>query len=215
MEDLKTEAMTLPVGNGGLVTPVIKEKAIVHVKKQRHRHTHLVIAILGSGAVIAWLVLFSLGLLINSAPYRTALTTHFNLGDFVVTILTYTPTNIALLCLVAAFCGGCTSLLVISKAEKALGLDKEDNVPKTSSHLYMSETPFSSMMRGIVVFFAFLAGVFVTSSTAFTAPTAETYLQASGIISMLAFIVGYDPTVFWNLISTAEKLKGKNEDQKE
>lgn len=211
MEDLKTEAMTLPAGNGGLITTAVKDKPIAHIKKQRHRHNHLVIAMFGTGAVIAWLVLFSLGMLINSGPYRTALTTHFNLTDFLLTILTYTPTNIALLCLVSAFSGGCTSLLVISRAERALGLDKQDNTPKTSSHLYMSETPFSSMMRGIVVFFAFLAGVFVTSSNAFTAPTAQTYLQAAGVVSMLAFVVGYDPTVFWNLISIAEKIKGKNE----
>jgi len=99
--------------------------------------------------------------------------------------------------------------MVISKAEKVLGLDKDTNHPKTTSHIYMSESPFSSMLRGIVVFFAFLAGVFVTSSSALTAPTAQAYTQAAGVISLLSFIVGYDPTMFRTLISIGEKFQGK------
>jgi hypothetical protein len=65
------------------------------------------------------------------------------------------------------------------------------------------------MLRGIVVFFAFLAGVFVTSSNALSEPTAQAYTQAAGVVSMLAFLVGYDPTMFKTLVSVSEKLKGK------
>jgi len=65
------------------------------------------------------------------------------------------------------------------------------------------------MLRGIVVFFAFLAGVFVTSSNALTAPTAQAYTQAAGVISLLSFVVGYDPTMFRTLISIGEKIQGK------
>ena len=125
-------------------------------------------------------------------------------------MLTFTPSNIAILCLVSAFTGGCASLLVISKARKDLGLDDEANQGKTSSQIYMSESPFSSMLRGILVFFAFLAGVFITSSNALSAPTAQAYTQAAGVVSMLAFLVEYDPTMFRSLISISEKIKGKN-----
>jgi hypothetical protein len=124
-------------------------------------------------------------------------------------ILTFMPSNIAILCLVSAFTGGCASLLVIRKAQKALGLDEQSG-NKSNSQIYMSENPFSSMMRGILVFFAFLAGVFITSSTALTAPTAQSYTQAAGFVSMLAFLVGYDPTMFRNFISLTEKIKGSN-----
>ncbi len=66
------------------------------------------------------------------------------------------------------------------------------------------------MLRGILVFFAFLAGVFITSSNALTAPTAQAYTQAAGVVSMLAFLVGYDPTMFRNLINLTEKIKGSS-----
>jgi hypothetical protein len=98
--------------------------------------------------------------------------------------------------------------LVIKKAQKVLGLDEQSN-SKTNSRIYMSENPFSSMMRGILVFFTFLAGVFVTSSNALSAPTAQAYTQAAGVVSMLAFLVGYDPTMFRTLINVSEKIKGE------
>ncbi len=147
-------------------------------------------------------------MLIDSSQYRNTLTTDFTWFKFIMTMLTFTPSNIAILCLVSAFTGGCASLLVITKAQKVLGLDEQPNHNRSNSRIYMSENPFSSMLRGILVFFAFLAGVFVTSSNALSAPTAQTYTQAAGIVSMLAFLVGYDPTMFRTLINVSEKLKG-------
>lgn len=102
---------------------------------------------------------------------------------------------------------------MIAEAEKVFGLDKQSNSKKTTSQVYMSESPFSSMLRGIVVFFAFLAGVFVTGSTAFSSPTEQAYTQAAGFVSLLSFIVGYDPTVFRTLISISDKINTGNEKQ--
>jgi hypothetical protein len=212
MEDQKIavtivpQNITEPIG-----TP--KEKTITHTnKKEAERINHLLIAFMGTGGVLVWIILFSLGMLIDSTHYRDILKGDFNLSAFMMTVLTFTPTNIAMLCLVSSFNGGCASLLIIAKAEKALGFDKQNHT-KTSSHIYMSENPFSSMLRGIVVFFAFLAGVFVTSSTALTTPTAQAYTQAAGIVSLLSFIVGYDPTMFRTLISIGEKLKLDDSEQ--
>lgn len=192
------------------VTTETKQTIITNHKRKIHHTNHLVIALFGCCGVVAWIVLFSLGMLIDSSQYRTTLSTNFTLYKFIMTMLTFTPTNIALLCLVSAFTGGCASLLVISKARKDLGLDEQPNKNKTSSQIYMSENPFSSMMRGILVFFAFLAGVFVTSSNALSAPTAQSYTQAAGIVSMLAFLVGYDPTMFRTLINISEKIKSND-----
>ena len=205
MEDSEIKITTVPSAKIEHVVTETKQKSS---GKKAHINNHLVIALMGSCGVIAWIVLFSLGMLIDSAPYRNSLTTNFKLNNFIMTMLTFTPSNIAILCLVAAFTGGCASLLVIKKAQKVLGLDDPSN-NKTNSLIYMSENPFSSMMRGILVFFAFLAGVFVTSSNALSAPTAQAYTQAAGVVSMLAFLVGYDPTMFRTLISVSEKLKGE------
>jgi hypothetical protein len=185
-----------------------KQKVTSTPKRKVHNNNHLIIALLGSCGVITWIVLFSAGMLIDSSLYRNTLTTNFTWFKFIMTMFTFTPSNIAILCLVSAFTGGCASLLVIKKAQKVLGLDEQANHNKSNSRIYMSENPFSSMLRGILVFFAFLAGVFVTSSNALTAPTAQAYTQAAGVVSMLAFLVGYDPTMFRTLISVSEKLKG-------
>jgi hypothetical protein len=98
--------------------------------------------------------------------------------------------------------------LVVSKVQKVIDVSRERDDDKIDSQIYMNENPFSSMLRGIVVFFAFLAGVFITSSTAILKPTPEAYTQAAGIVSMLAFIVGYDPSVFKTLIAVGQKVRG-------
>jgi len=160
--------------------------------------------------IIAWITMFSLGLLIDSLPYRASLLKYFDISNFFMSILTYTPTNIAVLCIIAAFSGGCASRLVIDGVSKKSGVDiNNSEVEKSDSYLYMVESPFSSMLRGLVVYFSYLAGVFITNSNAFDNTTAHLYGQAAGVVSLLAFIVGYDPTVFRSFISLTGKLKQK------
>jgi|SRR6185312_10701699 len=184
-------------------------KQTVSHKRKRPKNDHLIIVLSGIIGVMAWIVLFTLGMLIDSSQYRATLSTNFTWFKFIMTMLTFMPSNIAILCLVSAFTGGCSSLLVIKKAQKELGLTDE-STNKSNSQIFMNESPFSSMLRGILVFFAFLAGVFITSSNALTAPTAQAYTQAAGVVSMLAFLVGYDPTMFRNLINLTEKIKGSS-----
>ncbi len=199
-EDIPPPAKAENVGTG-------KNHKLAYVNKSRKsKNNHVAITLSGTLGVVAWIVFFSLGMLIDSSQYRTTLNTDFTWFKFFMTMLTFTPTNIAILCLVAAFTGGCTSLLVIKKAQHALGLDEPDE-NKSNSQIYMNENPFSSMLRGMLVFFAFLAGVFITSSNALTAPTAQAYTQAAGFVSMIAFIVGYDPTLFRTFINLTDKIK--------
>lgn len=209
MEDTKIKiTVASPVIAENATTDENEERKSIKRKRTRNNN-HVIIALSGTIGVIAWIVFFSLGMLIDSSQYRNTLNTDFTLFKFIMTMITFTPSNIAILCLASAFIGGCSSLLVIKKAQKALGID-ENEANKTNSQIYMSENPFSSMLRGILVFFAFLAGVFITSSNALTSPTAQAYTQAAGVVSMLAFLVGYDPTMFRTLINLTEKLKAKD-----
>lgn len=208
-ENVTTPATTENIAPAAKVANIETERnhELTHAYKSRkHKNNHIAITLAGTSGVVAWIVFFSLGMLIDSSQYRTSLSTDFTWFKFVMTMLTFTPSNIAILCLVAAFTGGCTSLLVIKKAQHALGLD-EPNQNKSNSQIYMNENPFSSMLRGMLVFFAFLAGVFITSSNALTAPTAQAYTQAAGFVSMIAFIVGYDPTLFRTFINLTDKIK--------
>jgi hypothetical protein len=77
----------------------------------------------------------------------------------------------------------------------------------SESEIYMRENPVSSMLRGFVVYIAFLAGVYVGTNAPFADPTQEQYARAAGTTSLLAFIVGYDPTIFRQLISLSSKFK--------
>ena len=166
--------------------------------------------VFGSFTTLGWLVTFGLGLFIASKPYREQLLLAFEWKAFFVSLLTYTPTNIAALCLLAAFTGGCASRLISAQTASALGGDNANpSAPVSDSQLYMSENPFSSMFRGFAVYVAFLAGVYITSTAPFVDPTADQYARAAGATSLLAFVVGYDPTFFRNFISLAEKFKGK------
>ncbi len=165
---------------------------------------------LGLLGVFLWIVLFGLGLLVDSLPFRIALQGSFNWSNFFLSILTYTPTNIIVLCLFAAFSGGCASKLI------ALGVEKnarERNIPQskelTDSELYMNENPFGSMLRGLTVYFIFLTGSFLASSDPFNLPNPLQYAKSAGTVSLLSFVVGYDPTVFRSLLNLTAKLKPK------
>jgi hypothetical protein len=163
------------------------------------------IMVSGLLAVHAWLVMFGMGLLVASKTYREQLLQSFDWKAFFISLLTYTPTNIAALCLLAAFCGGCASRMVIASAA-ALHPGKESSKSADShSDVYMTE---SSMLRGFVVYVAFLAGVYVGTNAPFADPTQEQYARAAGTVSLLAFVVGYDPSLFRQFLNIGSKLKG-------
>jgi len=164
--------------------------------------------IAGIAALLCWFFIFGLGLFIASKPYRDQLLLSFQWKAFLVSLMTYTPTNIAALCLIAAFAGGCASQLILAASRKDSEAGENREAPAPDTQIYMQENPVSSMLRGFVVYIAFLAGVYITANAPFAEPTQEQYARAAGTVSLLAFIVGYDPTVFRRLISLGAKLKG-------
>ena len=100
--------------------------------------------------------------------------------------------------------------LFVSGARKILtGKESTFDHKTNDSIVYLHESPFSSMLRGIVVYFAFLAGVFVANSNLFITPTQAGYTQAAGVVSLLSFVFGYDPTVFSSFLKVANKVQCK------
>jgi len=163
--------------------------------------------LVGSISCILWVIEFGLGMLVDSKPFRDRVAAHFDPAAFFVCLVSYTPTNIFMLCLLASIVGGCASRLVVSGAKKILE-NEEAAPPVTDSHIYLVENPFASMLRGMIVYFSFLAGVFVSGSNLLLEPTPAGYTQAAGFISLLSFVVGYDPTMFSSFIKVAGKMKG-------
>ncbi len=175
-----------------------------------HFTQKVIIVSLGIIGMITWIILFGLGVLVNSEPYRNAVLHLFSWHDFFLALITYTPTNLILLCLFAAFAGGCASKLIfsgITKKTEELGLTMPEN--KTDSQIYMNENPFGSMLRGLTVYFIFLTGSFLATTDPFLHPSADQYAKSAGTVSLLSFFVGYDPTVFRTVLSLTVKFKGK------
>lgn len=165
----------------------------------------MVVIVSGIIAILGWFIFFGLGMFINSQPFRDALAQNLEWKSFFISLITYTPTNIAFLCLAAAFCGGCSSNLGISKIKETE--DDENKKGGTPQNFIVQQNPFNCMIRGFVVYIAFLGGMYVVANAPFASPSPEQYARAAGIVSLLAYVVGYDQSNFFNLINLNAKLK--------
>lgn len=106
--------------------------------------------------------------------------------SFVVSALFYAPLNLAFLTMAAGLLGGCSSNLAIDTVEPATKI----------SQRYMSELPWSGMVRSFIVYLCLIAGLYFALESPFKDTTPPQYLRLAGTFSLLGFIVGYDPTKF-------------------
>ena len=173
--------------------------------------------ILGILATIAFVALFTAGVVMDSGPFRTQLNGSFSIGALVVVMLTYTPSNVAILAMLSGLISGCSSLITHQKLDSSEDKTHEQGSTHLSqSILYRTESPIASMFRSLVAYLAFMAGVLATTVAPFTATTPEQYVRFAAAVSFFAFVVGYDPTRFQGLMSlqlpgrSAEKGKQKS-----
>ena len=149
-------------------------------------------------AASAWLASFVIGTLINSEPSRTrfaALEGNLTsiLSDGLWITITYTLTNVAILCVLA-------SLLGTLGASAGLGADHEQRPDKDTS------APLcSAILRGVLVYFALIAGVLMFGDKPY-APTQTQYVRLAGIISLLGFSVNYRPELFGTVFARLGKV---------
>jgi hypothetical protein len=132
--------------------------------------------------------------------------------------VSYSPCNLALLALAAGLIGGCASRLTwgdlentradaaeatAAAAEKsgkakraaAVGAEPEPPVSALDTRLrYLQENPIASMCRGLVSYLFVLAGLLAFTPAPFESTTPDSYLRMAGLVSAVAFAVGYDPS---------------------
>jgi len=165
---------------------------------------------LGAAALLAWLVLFAAGLLIETGKYRRFLAPETYADEvraaeeageplsvyggnaasaFCATTVCYTPTNLIFLTLLAGLLGGCSSNVVAGSASR-------EDVPQDQRRrqMYLEENPWSAMIRGFLVYLCVIAGLYFVMDDPFKNPTPSQYLRLAGTLSVLAFVVGYDPS---------------------
>jgi hypothetical protein len=167
----------------------------------------------GVACIICWIVLFSAGLFVDTKPFRDGLTKGFNLGDLFWVCLCYTPTNAALLTCLAGLAGGISSRLTYSRfVEDPVGIGAPENLT-VANLLVRTENPVASMLRSFIVYFIFVAGLVLASpQNPFSEATQDQYFRFAAMVSVLGFVVGYDPSVFNSLI---RKLPWIREQQQE
>ena len=147
---------------------------------------------IGVMGMLCWVWVFGTGLLIASQPYRTQLSAGFDWWVLCKAILTFTPTNVALLSVLAGFLGGCSSLLLYSDYDSMNPDELKNSGPRIDEErlAFLRENPISSALRGFAVFLAFLAGSVVGTNAAFATPTQDQYCRMAGVVAILAFAVG-------------------------
>ena len=164
--------------------------------------------IIGTIAVIAFIALFTAGVVMDSSPYRAQLNSpSFNLTALLAVMLTYTPSNVAFLALLYGLIAGCSSILTHGRVTHA-SHQVATEARMEESATYRTESPVASMFRSLVAYLAFMAGVLITTVSPFTTTTPEQYVRLAAAVSFFAFIVGYDPTKFRGLLNTPLPRKG-------
>lgn len=108
---------------------------------------------------------------------------------FFYAVLVYTPTNMALLTLFAGLLGGC-----VSNIKYSMMTNEERANLKPKEEAILSENPLSATMRGFVIYLCMVAGLYVVLDDPFKDSTPGQYARLAGSMSLVAFIVGFDPT---------------------
>lgn len=115
---------------------------------------------LGFVAFVLWVILFISGINLDSKYYRAAITYNYaGWNDWLMTIISFTLSNVILLAFLSGFLGGACSKIIYTQgftlSEKQLKKEGHNNV--------LFENPVISAFRGVFVFIALLAFQYLSS----------------------------------------------------
>lgn len=126
---------------------------------------------------------------------------------FVVALLSFTPSNLALLCCAAGALGATGRRLKLSGRTNPETLDRS--------------FPFlSAVIRGLVVFLIVISGLLVLLENPIVGTASPgQYVRFGGLLSLTSFVVSYDPSVFAMLLEQVrtrlrERTEGTSAEEK-
>jgi hypothetical protein len=165
--------------------------------------------------IVVWMLIFIGGIIVNSAPYREIVSSHSyaSINDaeptqqqpdiiiaWLMVIFFYTPTNILILCMCAGLLG---ALSRISKLHVRVGGEPDLASDKTNPLI-------SGLLRGIFVYLILISGVLVINEEPFTNPSQIQYLRLAGLLSLLSFLLNYNPSRFRSFLARGlDKFESK------
>ena len=183
--------------------------------------------LVGLSVIIIWILVFTAGLLVNSEPYRNVVANHAYIkleSDIIskpendkpniykvwaIVILCFTPTNILFLCMTSGLLGSLSRIAILhanKEGEQELPSDKTNPL-------------ISGIFRGMFVYFLVISGVLIINEAPFTNPSQIQYARLAGLMSLLSFLLSYNPSQFRNFLKsgfdriegTIQKGKGDND----
>lgn len=183
--------------------------------------------LIGLSAIIVWILVFTAGLLVNSEPYRNVVANHSYIKmdsntinepnnpksniikAWVVVILCYTPTNIIFLCMTGGLLGSLSRIAILHAS-----MEGEPELPSDKTNPLIS-----GLFRGIFVYLLVTSGVLIISEAPFTNPSQIQYTRLAGFMSLLSFLLSYNPNRFRNFLKSGfDRFEGtlqKDRNQKE
>jgi hypothetical protein len=158
----------------------------------------------GAIVLLVWFGFFSAGLFIPTHAYRERLlqATSFwdftgQFGHFVVVIGCYTVTNLLFLSCASAYLGCMTMRWTISA------------LPDRTLTLYSRVSPgriySAAVLRGFFLYLLVISGLLTFSTESSIVDTSfGQYIRMAGIVSALAFTIGYDPVLINRFLGRLE-----------
>lgn len=108
-----------------------------------------------------------------------------------VTLLWFLPLNLALLCAISGILGAFGN---------RANLHAEDAPPVRGDE---SNPTISALLRGFFVYLIVISGLLLLDDDPFSKPTPGQYIRLAGFLSLLSFVVNYQPQVFGSLLGRA------------
>ncbi len=165
--------------------------------------------------LLAWLVLFAGGIMIDSKPYRYAISPEgvWAMDDtldepeearyrpsggvphpvqaWAVVLFFYLPLNLALICVTAGALGALGNRANLQSDE-----DVRDSTDNSSPYA-------SAMLRGFFIYLFLTSGLLLLDDNPFDSPSPGQYIRLAGFLSLMSFVVNYQPHVFSQLVTWA------------
>jgi hypothetical protein len=164
-----------------------------------HRNVSRGELIAGTIFLLLWIAFFTLGLFVPTEPLRNVLWSAEStsiprtIGYFLAVGASYTLTNMLFLSCLA-------SLLGCMAFRWQVG-DALDATPAEAESIAAMRVYSSAVLRGFFLYLMFISGfLIVATQNSVTSTTLDQYIRIAGTMSIVGFVVGYDPNLLVRFI---------------